>query len=145
MDPESIYLDHNASAPIDPDVLEAMRPYFLAAGNAESRHTFGRRARRAIETAKETIAQILAQIPLRSFSRRAARRRIIWRSSGSLVPSRRPGTLSLARLSIQRSLNRLHALKLPVSRLTSHLSIKKDSSTPRRCSICFALRPGLRP
>ena len=47
MHPEPIYLDHNATAPLDPDVLEAMRPYFLAAGNAESRHAFGRAARRA--------------------------------------------------------------------------------------------------
>ena len=42
MHPAPIYLDHNATAPLDPEVLDAMRPYFLAAGNAESRHAFGR-------------------------------------------------------------------------------------------------------
>ena len=46
MHAEPIYLDHNATAPTDPDVLEAMRPYFLTAGNAESRHAFGRSAHR---------------------------------------------------------------------------------------------------
>ena len=63
MDPEPIYLDHNATTPMDPDVLEAMRPYFLAGGNAESRHMFGRQARRAWEQAKETVAQILGADP----------------------------------------------------------------------------------
>ncbi len=63
MDLEPIYLDHNATTPLDPDVLEAMRPYFLAGGNAESRHAFGRHARRAWEQAKETVARILGADP----------------------------------------------------------------------------------
>ncbi len=58
-----IYLDHNATTPLAPEVLEAMRPHFLAAGNAESRHTFGRSARRAWEFAKDTVAQILGADP----------------------------------------------------------------------------------
>jgi cysteine desulfurase len=61
--PAPIYLDHNATTPMDPAVLEAMRPHFLAAGNAESRHGFGRSARRAWEAAKETVAQILGAEP----------------------------------------------------------------------------------
>ena len=40
-----------------------MRPYFLTAGNAESRHAFGRTARRAWELSKETVAQILGADP----------------------------------------------------------------------------------
>jgi cysteine desulfurase len=59
MHPASIYLDHNATTPLDPEVLCAMSPYFLMAGNAESRHAFGRAARRAWEEAKETVARIL--------------------------------------------------------------------------------------
>jgi cysteine desulfurase len=58
-----IYLDHNATTPLDPEVLEAMRPYLLAAGNAESRHAAGRRARRAWEAASETVARILGADP----------------------------------------------------------------------------------
>ena len=58
-----VYLDHNATAPLDPEVLEAMQPFFLAAGNAESRHSFGRTARQACEFAKETVAQILSADP----------------------------------------------------------------------------------
>ena len=63
MHPTPIYLDHNATTPLDPDVLEAMRPYFLAGGNAESRHAFGRLARRGLEFATETVAQILGADP----------------------------------------------------------------------------------
>ena len=40
-----------------------MRPYFLTAGNAESRHAFGRSARRAWELSRETVAQILGADP----------------------------------------------------------------------------------
>jgi cysteine desulfurase len=63
MNPEPIYLDHNATTPLDPEVLDVMRPYFLAAGNAESRHTFGRSARRAWELSRETVARILGADP----------------------------------------------------------------------------------
>ena len=63
MHPASIYLDHNATTPLDPEVLCAMSPYFLTAGNAESRHAFGRAARRAWDEAKETVAHILGADP----------------------------------------------------------------------------------
>jgi cysteine desulfurase len=63
MHPEPIYLDHNATASLDPEVLDAMRPFFLTAGNAESRHAFGRSARRAWELARETVAGVLGADP----------------------------------------------------------------------------------
>src|SRR6516225_8711479 len=58
-----IYLDHNATTALDPEVLEAMRPYWLSAGNPESRHAAGRAARRGWEQAKETVARILGADP----------------------------------------------------------------------------------
>ncbi len=58
-----IYLDYNATTPMDPEVLEAMRPFFLTAGNAESRHSFGRAARRGWDYAKETVARVLGAEP----------------------------------------------------------------------------------
>lgn len=58
-----IYLDHNATTALDPEVLEAMRPHLLTPGNAESRHAAGRGARRGWETAKETVAHILGAEP----------------------------------------------------------------------------------
>lgn len=59
----AIYLDHNATSPLDPEVLEAMRPLFLIGGNAESRHSWGRSARRAWELAREKVAWILGADP----------------------------------------------------------------------------------
>src|SRR5262249_48166195 len=61
--PAPIYLDHNATTALDPEVLEAMRPYWLTAGNPESRHAAGRAARRAWELAKETVARVLGAAP----------------------------------------------------------------------------------
>lgn len=58
-----IYLDNNATTALDPEVLEAMRPHFLRAGNAESRHAAGRAARRALEAARESVARVLGADP----------------------------------------------------------------------------------
>ncbi len=58
-----IYLDHNATTPLDPEVWEAMRPHWLAGGNPDSRHAAGRGARRALERARETVAALLNAHP----------------------------------------------------------------------------------
>jgi cysteine desulfurase len=56
----SIYLDHSATTPTDPRVVEVMMPYFTEIyGNPVSAHGFGRQAEFAIETARETMACIL--------------------------------------------------------------------------------------
>ena len=55
-----IYLDHAATTPTDPRVVEAMLPYFTEDyGNPSSTHRFGRKAEGAIETARASIANIL--------------------------------------------------------------------------------------
>ncbi|HVO41455.1 MAG TPA: cysteine desulfurase family protein [Aggregatilineales bacterium] len=57
---QAIYLDHAATTPTDPRVVEAMQPYFSEFyGNPSSPHRFGRKAERAIELARDTIAEIL--------------------------------------------------------------------------------------
>jgi cysteine desulfurase len=59
-----IYLDHNATTPVDPAVLDAMLPYFSADfGNAASIHTPGQRARSAVETAREQVAALIGARP----------------------------------------------------------------------------------
>lgn len=56
----SVYMDHSATTPTDPRVVEAMMPYFTEVyGNASSAHGYGRKAEQAIEKARETVAQIL--------------------------------------------------------------------------------------
>ncbi|HXK61530.1 MAG TPA: cysteine desulfurase NifS [Acidobacteriota bacterium] len=55
-----VYFDNNATTPVDPLVLEAMRPYFLDDfGNASSIHGFGQRARAALEEARRQIADLI--------------------------------------------------------------------------------------
>lgn len=59
-----IYLDHNATTPLHPAVLDAMLPFFCKEfGNASSIHGFGQRARAAVETAREQVAALLNARP----------------------------------------------------------------------------------
>jgi cysteine desulfurase len=59
-----VYLDHNATTPVDPEVLDAMLPYFSGDyGNASSIHTFGQKARSAVESAREHVAALIGARP----------------------------------------------------------------------------------
>ncbi|MEP3047341.1 MAG: cysteine desulfurase family protein [Roseibium sp.] len=55
---DPIYLDHNAGAPVRPDVREAMIAVLSEPGNASSVHGHGRKARGWIEEARESVAQL---------------------------------------------------------------------------------------
>jgi len=68
-----VYLDFNATTPVEPAVLDAMLPYFSAEfANAASIHTPGQRARAAVETAREQVARSSARAPRKSSSPAAA-------------------------------------------------------------------------
>ncbi len=56
----TIYLDHAATTPLDPEVLEAMLPFLKEQyGNASSIHHMGRRARAAVDEAREKVAALI--------------------------------------------------------------------------------------
>lgn len=62
MDP--IYLDHNATTPVDPEVRDAMLPYLGPEfGNPSSSHAYGRRAREAVEAARAQVARLIGSEP----------------------------------------------------------------------------------
>jgi cysteine desulfurase len=60
MDNSIIYLDNNATTPLDKRVLDAMLPYFTNEfGNPSSTHNFGKTSNNAVETAKRNIATLI--------------------------------------------------------------------------------------
>jgi len=61
---QRVYLDNNASTPVLPEVLEAMRPYYAEHfGNASSIHHHGQETRAAVERARESVAKLLGCRP----------------------------------------------------------------------------------
>ncbi len=60
----TVYLDHAATTPVDPRVVEAMLPYWTEwYGNASSIYELGRQAHRALDQARQTVADILNCTP----------------------------------------------------------------------------------
>ena len=71
---ERIYLDYAATTPCDPEVLEAMRPYFTEKfGNPSSIHSFGQEAKKAMEDSRLILADFLGAKP----------EEIVWTSGGT--------------------------------------------------------------
>jgi cysteine desulfurase NifS len=69
-----VYLDHNATTPVDPEVLEAMLPFLRQDyGNPSSIHRKGTRARDPVEAARRRVAQVLG----------CTARRIVFTASGT--------------------------------------------------------------
>jgi cysteine desulfurase len=60
----SIYLDHSATTPLRPEVLEAMMPFLTDHfGNAGSAHRFGRTSRKAVDDARDQVAALINSDP----------------------------------------------------------------------------------
>lgn len=91
-----VYLDHNATTPVSPAVLEAMLPHFSAQhGNASSRHEYGRAARHALDEARQRVAHAAGAHPTE----------VVFTSGGSeannlfikgAAAQMRPGTVALS-------------------------------------------------
>ena len=61
---ERIYLDYAATTPCDPQVLEAMKPYFTEKfGNPSSIHSFGQEAKKGMEDSRQVLADFLGAKP----------------------------------------------------------------------------------
>ena len=61
---KKIYMDHNATTPMHPDVIKAMMPYYEEVfGNPSSIHEFGQEARKALEESREKVARLLGALP----------------------------------------------------------------------------------
>lgn len=86
-----IYLDHNATSPLDPRVLEAMLPWLRGIrGNASSRdHVLGWDARDAVEDAREKVAALLNARPGEIIFVSGASEAILLALQGTLGPGRK--------------------------------------------------------
>ena len=79
-DREPIYLDYNATTPIDATVVEAMEPFLREHyGNPSSAHAYGHAARDAVENARRQVAALV----------RASSAEIVFTSGGSECPRKR--------------------------------------------------------
>ena len=59
-----VYLDYNATTPVDPAVAEAIVPYLREHfGNPSSSHVYGRRAHEAVDRAREQVAALVGATP----------------------------------------------------------------------------------
>ena len=59
-----VYLDYNATTPVDPEVAEALEPYLLDFfGNPSSSHWYGVQTKKAVETARSQVADLLGCQP----------------------------------------------------------------------------------
>ncbi|GBD38371.1 Cysteine desulfurase IscS [bacterium HR37] len=61
---KKIYLDYNATTPLDPRVFEAMLPYMKEEfGNPSSIHSFGRKGKAALDNSREQVAELIGALP----------------------------------------------------------------------------------
>ena len=57
---QPIYLDYNATTPLDPAVVDAMQPYLREHfGNPSSTHAYGKAAHEVVEQARAQVAELL--------------------------------------------------------------------------------------
>lgn len=82
-----IYLDYAATTPVHPAVVDAMRPYWTTHfGNPSSVHSIGQTARRALDQARRTIADLLGASPNEIIFTSGATESCNWAMQGVLRP-----------------------------------------------------------
>ena len=114
-----VYFDHNATTAVEPEVLEAMLPYFSEEfGNASSIHGFGQKARAAVETAREQVAALIGarpqEIVLHERGDRGGQPRDFWGGAGGSRRQRERGMGVRASGELQEQYpNRLQEPKAP--------------------------------
>ena len=104
---QRIYLDHAATTPVRPEVLDVMLPYFTNEfGNASGVYSWSRTAHQAMDKARDTVAQILGARPEEIVFTGSGSESDIWRSKEL------PGLISIkANILLRAVLNTSLCLK----------------------------------
>jgi cysteine desulfurase len=120
----AVYLDHNATTPLDPRVREAMLPWLgLRHGNPSSLHAFGQGARNAVEEARESVAALLGARPAEIVfcaSGTEANNAVLFDLAFSRDPQRSPGrvvTSGFEHPSVREAANRLGEQGFQIERI----------------------------
>jgi cysteine desulfurase len=138
-----VYFDHNATTRVDPEVLEAMLPFLSGEyGNASSIHTFGQRARSAVETARERVAALIGaraqEIVFTSGGTEADNHAIFGIVETATGGGRQPHVVTTS-IEHEAVLNACQALEKRQTRVT-YLAVDRDGRIDLE-SLRVALRP----
>ena len=138
-----VYLDHNATTPLDPRVGEAMAPWLGGRhGNPSSVHSFGRAARGAVELAREQVAELVGgQAPEVVFtaSGTEANNAVLLSAFAGAGPGGHLVISELEHPSIHAAADRLESLGVDVTRLCPAADGVVEAG-----SVAAALRPDTR-
>jgi len=92
----TIYLDYNASTPVDPRVIEAMLPYLTTHfGNPSSGHHYAEQPRRALATARQQVARLIGAAPEEIVFTGSGSEADTLAIHGSVVAHRRPSDVQV--------------------------------------------------
>lgn len=92
MDNKIIYLDHAATTPVKPDVIEEMMPYFTNKfGNASSIYSIGRESKKAVEEAREKVAKSIGALTREIFFTGSGSEADNWAIKGVAYSNREKG------------------------------------------------------
>src|SRR5437762_9826660 len=110
-----VYLDNNATTPVLPEVLDAMRPYYAEHfGNASSIHHHGQETRAAVERARESVAKLLgcrpAEIVFTSGGTEADNLAIFGLVNGALSPGDHVITSAIEHHAVLNACHRLEQI-----------------------------------
>ena len=87
-----IYLDHSATTPLDPEVLQKMMPYFTEKfGNANSMHSFGQEGAYAVDEARRKIASLIGAKPTEIYFTSGGTEADNWAIKGMAMKMREKG------------------------------------------------------
>lgn len=130
--PGRIYLDHNSTTPLHPQVAEAMLRYSAEhTGNPASAHRAGARARTTLESARQTVAELLGALPqevvFTSGATEANNLAILGGNAQHLYVSEieHPSVLEPARHLASRGVV-LHSLRVDASGMIDHASLPQE-------------------